>query len=426
MPRKRRAWSRTIEEAGVSVRIYERSPGSLLAREVRLDGGKDRKSLGHRDKALAEQQARALAQRLAELRYAGHSGPVTLGQLSALYLQHRGKLLAKNRCRGVKSMVTLLERHFGRTFLVDDFSAHQLDDYTAARRSGRLVSARHRLPDVGVHDGTIRNELQLLRTLIAWGRTFRISGRPLVSADPLHRVKLPAEKNAARPIATEARFLELLKVADKAEPTGRFRCLLTLARETGRRINAICQLARPDVLLTVPQMTAALADAGLPVAWADQWPHGAIRWRASSDKLGFESVTPLSKRARAALDAYLSHDHRVGAVPLFPGRGKPLQAIKKEIAGYWLARAEELAELPKQSRGGYHQFRRLFASERRHLPAQDVAAAGGWRSLKVMQDAYQHADAAGVLGAVLNAPVVPPTGPDGHIADTPKPQVSAG
>lgn len=51
-------------------------------------------------------------------------------------------------------------------------------------------------------------------------------------------------------------------------------------------------------------------------------------------------------------------------------------------------------------RGGYHQFRRLWASERRHLPAQDVAAAGGWRSLQVMRSAYQHADAKTVFGVV--------------------------
>ncbi len=38
---------------------------------------------------------------------------------------------------------------------------------------------------------------------------------------------------------------------------------------------------------------------------AEHWPHGAIRWPSSSDKLGYEAITPIGRDARAALDAYL-------------------------------------------------------------------------------------------------------------------------
>ena len=55
-PRQRKPWRKVIEESGISVRVYERAPGSLLYREVRLDG-KDRTSLGHRDRALADSRA---------------------------------------------------------------------------------------------------------------------------------------------------------------------------------------------------------------------------------------------------------------------------------------------------------------------------------------------------------------------------------
>ena len=55
-PRQRKPWSKVIEESGISVRVYEREAGSLLYREVRLDGGKDRKSLGHSDRQLAERK----------------------------------------------------------------------------------------------------------------------------------------------------------------------------------------------------------------------------------------------------------------------------------------------------------------------------------------------------------------------------------
>jgi hypothetical protein len=89
--------------------------------------------------------------------------------------------------------------------------------------------------------------------------------------------------------------------------------------------------------------------------------------------------------------------------------------VGKELAGYWLRRAEKIAKLDHMERGGFHAFRRLWASERRHLPAQDVAAAGGWRSLEVMRSAYMHADAETVYSAVEKRP-------GGHTPDSPTPE----
>jgi hypothetical protein len=73
-PRQRKPWNKGIEESGTAVRVCERALESLLYREVRLDGEKDRHSLGPRDRVLAEQQGRALARRVAELRLTGHTG----------------------------------------------------------------------------------------------------------------------------------------------------------------------------------------------------------------------------------------------------------------------------------------------------------------------------------------------------------------
>jgi hypothetical protein len=76
--------------------------------------------------------------------------------------------------------------------------------------------------------------------------------------------------------------------------------------------------------------------------------------------------------------------------------------VSKVLAGYWMRSAEKKAKLVHVERGGWHMLRRLWSSERRHLPAQDVAAAGGWRSIQVMRDAYQQADGATVLSVVEN------------------------
>ncbi len=67
-------------------------------------------------------------------------------------------------------------------------------------------------------------------------------------------------------------------------------------------------------------------------------------------------------------------------------------ALDKLMAGYYLKRAEKLAGLPALRRGGWHAFRRGWAQRRKHLPVQDVMAAGGWRDVKALQSAYQAAD----------------------------------
>ena len=113
--------------------------------------------------------------------------------------------------------------------------------------------------------------------------------------------------------------------------------------------------------------------------------------------MGYESVTPISVQSRAALDTYLPRNPRVGEVLLFPERLRPNDAASRDIAEHWLRRPEKKTGLP---RGGYHAFRRQFASERRHLPDADVMAAAGWRSVTVLRRSYQHTDSQGVFTAI--------------------------
>jgi integrase len=312
----------------------------------------------------------------------------------------RFALLSADRKRTITGHLTLLERHVTRERLVDDLSQHDVDAYTAARQKGTIESSDKRGKQPGVGDGTIRNELTTLLAMLNWGVAFRLNGRRLLAANPLHGISIPREKNAKRPLATEDRFRALLEVAARVEPTGRFRLLLSLARYTGRRINALANLRASDVLLSREQMIIALADVGAPIAWAERWPHGALRFSARQDKRGYESVVPLSRDARHELDVYLRHHPRAGDVPLLPANTSPDLACGKILAGRWLRKAEKLAQLPKLARGAWHAFRRQWASERRHLSAADTMAAGGWRSFRVMRESYQHADADGMLSVV--------------------------
>ncbi len=91
----------------------------------------------------------------------------------------------------------------------------------------------------------------------------------------------------------------------------------------------------------------------------------------------------------------------LGSAPLFPSPGDHTKPLRKEMADKWLTRAEELAGLESQPGGLWHPFRRKWATERKHWPDADVAAAGGWRRLDALRRCYMQADDQTILKVVL-------------------------
>ena len=55
--------------------------------------------------------------------------------------------------------------------------------------------------------------------------------------------------------------------------------------------------------------------------------------------------------------------------------------------------SEDRAELEPLDGSLWHAYRRKWATERKHLPDTDVAAAGGWSDLTSLKTAYQQVDA---------------------------------
>jgi integrase len=81
-----------------------------------------------------------------------------------------------------------------------------------------------------------------------------------------------------------------------------------------------------------------------------------------------------------------------GTLYLFPSPGDPAKPITRHLAAKWLRRAEKLAGVEPLQGSLWHAYRRKWASERKHLPDVDVAAAGGWKTIDTLKHAYQHAD----------------------------------
>ena len=108
-----------------------------------------------------------------------------------------------------------------------------------------------------------------------------------------------------------------------------------------------------------------------------------------------------SPPVRAALDRVLAERPGIGAAYLFPSPADPNRPIRYELASVWLQKAEKLAGLPKQEGSLWHAYRRKWATELKHKPDVDVAAAGGWKETSSLKRCYQQADEATMLDVVL-------------------------
>jgi integrase len=175
-----------------------------------------------------------------------------------------------------------------------------------------------------------------------------------------------------------------------------------LVRYTGHRESALCHLKASNLLLEPTAIRRALAEMGADEGRVEHMPLGAIRWRSETDKEGIHQILPMSEHAREAVDLYLSQNPRLGEAWLFPSPKDGTKPIRRDLAGKWLLKAEKLLELPKLRGGVWHPYRRLWATERKHLPDADVAAAGGWRDTRALKLSYQQSDLKTVL-QVVNA-----------------------
>ena len=161
--------------------------------------------------------------------------------------------------------------------------------------------------------------------------------------------------------------------------------ILELAAGTGRRLSAVLKLTYSDLRLE-----------RTPTA-----PYGAVVWPEATDKMSRSTEAPVGPEVRAAMDRLLRERPGVGTAPLFPSPKDLARPVDRYLADKWLRTAEGLAKLDSQDGTLWHAFRRMWATERKHLPAVDVATAGGWKNAHTLQLVYQQPDADTMLRVVL-------------------------
>jgi integrase len=247
-----------------------------------------------------------------------------------------------------------------------------------------------------VRTRTVQGDLKWLKWCLGWATTWQdAEGRYLLIENPVRgegAYPIPVERNPKRPLTSTDRLEAVLAAAQSLEMELRWggnvvrqraylADIITLCAETGRRVSAVLALQWGDVLWDLEEF-------------------GSICWRADSDKMGREWVAPLSPAARAVLERLRVERPGIGSAYLFPSPTNPAKPVSYELTRKWLLKAEKVAGVVKQSGGSFHPFRRAWATARKHLPVQDVAYAGGWKSTAVLLNLYQQPDDATLLRVV--------------------------
>jgi integrase len=399
MPRKPRRdtwrqvdgkWVRSLGSRGARIRLFETTKG-IYYRDVWVAGsGKNRKSLRTSDRAEADRLGTQLLAALLRQEDVIENGALRLKYLWERYSKESPDLL-DNTPRTRKedeAHVRVLMDYFGESADVRNFTEADVRAFTAKRLAGGIKlqggeeshAVRARTPEV---------ELRILKTMLRWATTIRTrGGQRLLAANPLAGIRGDREANPKRPVASWERFTAIRKAMQElAEVTGtqrwiRIELALVLSEATGRRIGSIRQLAWTDF-----DMEAS-----------------ALLWRGEADKKRKQWLAPMPP---TLLEEVKRFRLRLGGAfggLVFPSSIDPTRPLGREVFQHALSDAATHAELP--AKGGWHSFRRKWASERKHHPQADVLAAGGWspKSASVLTECYQFPDNETML-AVMSEPL---------------------
>jgi hypothetical protein len=424
--RQKRAWRKTVGGYGHTVIVEERSPGSVLylrwwdrsaagKRNNGKTGNWRKRSLGHRDKELGEEQGKELAGRLLTSQEAAAGGRITLGELFARYEADVSAHKKGSQPREDRRRIELWTQVLGAKSDPEKITKGQITRFERLRRQGRIQLPERRL-GANPSETTIGADIIFLASVLN-----SAVEENLLPKNPIRGYDRPKTAKPRRPVATYDRYERTRAKADEAGDQGLFGPFLDLVEVLGWRVSAICQLWVSDI----ERSTSATA------------PHGRIRKRGEVDKEGVEMWVPMSEEARSALEQVQERNPAIGDTPLFrapqgrKGRRRPkgwsrwhardLHERAQRAAGYGYScpkcetdLGNEQRECPNEECGhvdrlprdsakkllGFHAYRRKWATERKHLPAKDVAAAGGWLDTRSLEQCYQQVDEATLLQVV--------------------------
>ena len=398
-PRKRKGWAASVGTYGHRIRVFEDLKSGILYAEMRdpsLPCGYRSLSLRHTDRDRAVKWAHEqVAQWMAGDEQRRERIP-TVALILGLYLRHQTPTKVQSERDADARRAGAWTQFLGPAKDLSKLALREWQSFTVLRRSGAIdANGKAVAPDNkrAVRDGTVAADLVFMISVLNWAAKWRMDdGRYLLHENPARGYPIPNEKNPRRPVVTENRFLAVRATADRVtmvvgrgknrrEQVSYLPSILDLVNGTGRRISAVLALRYEDLKL-------------------GEGPHGSIRWPAATDKMKREWTVPISVEVRTAINRVLSERPGIGAAYLFPAVNDPSAPIAIEVVSAWLLKAEALAGLQKQEGSLWHAYRRKWATERKFMPAADVAAAGGWSDQNTLTQIYMQADQATMFRVV--------------------------
>ena len=366
---KRGAWSYKAGEKGRNrVRVFD-WPGEGIWIDYREHGKRIRRPLGHSNQDLAKREADEIAARFGQLEEQRPAAVVTLRTLFDMYLRDVTPQKKSQGARGHdRRTLPLFLVAFGAKRRPDSLNRRDWDSYIARRRRGELAYADRK--GVAVRARIVEQDLKLLLAVLNWAERSRDDdhGGYLLERNPLRGLKIPREENPRRPQITAEQFAALQLVAAEVSPAAE--CFVWLAWYTGHRAGAIRQLRWADVDLEAKM----------------------LRWRAETDKVGFEHRTPMHTDLVQVLEREQSRVSGVGDAPLFPSEHDASRSMSREDATDLWSTLARRAEIPKGQRYGWHSFRRSFANQLRDVPLKELQTLGGWKSERTVVQVYLQPD----------------------------------
>lgn len=374
---------------GVNLTLKEREPEGNIYIVGRFQGERIRQSTFTDDKGKAEEKGRQLARELVRqmlLANGGGQSTPTVGSVLTKWRDEKKDSYNGTRSRVLDQRASFLEGVWGTNTPVSHLDQDDVDEAVDAVMDRDDVSSKT----------TARHYLTDTSTIFSWATTRKDSnGEPLLAENPLEDLRFPSRsESATTPVASQVRYIHTLRASrhiSGAHPQY-LPAMLTLARYTGRRIGAIRQLLRSDLLLDPRRVYAYFHHRGVPAPEARQvakcWKHGAIRWRRETDKEDRDTVVPLHPVARRAARYQQRRLDRTGIENphLFPSAVRKGEPIGSHVPDRYLRKAEAIARergapVPDFEGHGWHPYRRLWRGERgprTSFHPKAVAYVGGW------------------------------------------------
>lgn len=376
-------YARSFGSRGTRVRVFQREPGGAYYREVwRGEQGVSRKSLKTRDRRKAEELGKKFAammvlnQELVDSD--AEAGDVGLRDLWNAFRKEtfESTSIGSTRKEELDSEIEILCGFFGDDCEVSKLTFQDREKFIQARLSGRVqylrkgevVSARP------VRLQRIKSNVALLYRLIRWGMR---QTPPLVSRNPFEGIRLPAEKNPRRPVASWDRYRAMRQAFRR-----KYR------EETREELKLRWHLAR--IFLSALYHTGRRTTAVLQLKWRDiDFDRRTILWRASNDKMKRETITPAHPHLLGQLRYLRKKEVNRVFVFALPNKEGPMT---RSHARKLYVQAEKISGMEPLQGSMFHAFRRGWATSRKHLPLKDVATGGGWTNPYVLLTLYSQAD----------------------------------